>query len=270
MKRRPIIALLWALIAALFFTSICWAQPPAPVVVPGPDLEIREIDPGVFVVTHSFPWAANSLLVMISEDEAVFVDTPYTPQATSCILDWLEEKHGAEVILEINTGFHVDNLGGNQALIDRGIPVYGSDRTVELLRERGEESRALMLSWLHGPRNARYREGHARVPYIPPDHLFPLEEGKIFTFDGERMEVLFPGETHSPDNTAVYFPRRKLLFGGCMVLAGEGPGNTADANMGTWKTAVAGLESLECRYVVPGHGLRFDPGLIVNTIAVLP
>ena len=276
MKRGPISTLLAALsgllLAALFSNPICWAQPPAPapVEVPGPDIEVREIDRGVFVVTHSFPWEANSLLVMVGENEALFVDTPYTPEATSCILDRLEERHGAKVILEINTGFHIDNLGGNQALMDRGIPVYGSDRTVQLLRERGEESRALMLSLLQGPRNTRYREGHARTPYVPPDHLFPLEEGSVFTIGGERVEVIFPGETHSPDNTVVYFPRRKILFGGCMVLAGEGPGNTADANMKTWKTAINGLRSLECRYVVPGHGLRFDPGLIENTIAVLP
>ena len=54
-----------------------------------------------------------------------------------------------------------------------------------------------------------------------------------------------------------------------MILAGNGVGNTADANMDTWAGAVASLEALRCRTVVPGHGLRFDPGLIRHTVELV-
>ena len=234
------------------------------------DLEIRELTDEIYVVIHKFPWAGNSLLVFIGKDDLVFVDTPCTPEATDMVLDWVEKRFGEKKIIEINTGYHVDNLGGNQALSDRGIPVYGSEKTVQLLEEKGEEMRKLILSGLEDPSNKKYHDDHASVPYIPPDHLFSLDKGLTLSIGNEKVKVIFPGETHAPDNVAVYFPGRKLLFGGCMIRAGKQLGNTADANLETWKASVMNLRDLDCIYVIPGHGYRFDPGLIENTINIFP
>jgi metallo-beta-lactamase class B len=261
---------LTALFLFMLLAATAYAQSALPVTKLGSDIEIREIQPGAFVVTHCFPWPANSLFVLIGDHDLVFVDTPYTPEAADLVLDWIFETFGHRDIIEINTGFHFDNLGGNQAFIDRNIPVYGSDRTAELIGERGEEARKLTLSWLSSPENTRFYNRYASLPYIAPDHLFPLSEGKTLTIGSDSVEIIFPGETHTPDNIVVYFPQRKLLFGGCMILAGNGPGNTADANLSTWKNAVIRLLSLDCRAVVPGHGLRFDAQLIQNTINALP
>ena len=101
-------------------------------------------------------------------------------------------------------------------------------------------------------------------------NLFPLIDGATLWIGGERVQVIFPGETHSPDNVVVFFPERGLLFGGCMILAGESVGNAADANMDTWADAVGTLERLRPLLIVPGHGLRFDPDLIRHTLSVLP
>ena len=82
------------------------------------------------------------------------------------MLDWISDTFGQKNIIEINTGYHVDNLGGNKALIDRGIPVYGSEKTVQLLKERGEETRNLILSWLTDPVNKQYYARYKVIPYI--------------------------------------------------------------------------------------------------------
>ena len=234
------------------------------------ELEIREILPEAFVVSHYFPWGGNSLVVLIGEEDAVFVDTPYTPEATELVLDWINSNYGQRRFIEINTGYHVDNLGGNEALVERNIPIIGSDRTVELLRERGEATRELTMSWLTAPDMEKYYTRHATIPYLESTQVFPLAEGLTFGVGGETVEVIFPGETHAPDNVVVYFPDRKLLFGGCMLRAGNGLGNTADANMETWKASVEQLLELECEAVAPGHGIRFDSGVIENTISLFP
>ena len=82
----------------------------------------------------------------------VLVDTPYTPEATKALLGWMETRFGARELIAINTGFHVDNLGGNSVLIEAGIPVYGAEETVALVEERGEDSRAQTLEFLKAPR----------------------------------------------------------------------------------------------------------------------
>ena len=253
----------------LFFTTILSAQSPVAPVASGPDIEIRKLPGGEYVVTHAFPWPGNSMLVPVGEKHLVMVDTPYTPEAAEWVLDWIEETLGEREIVEINTGFHFDNLGGNGPLIARGIPVIGSDRTVDMIAERGEESRRLFLGWLGAPKDRRFRERYLTLEYVPPTDIFPMEEGRTVVVGGEEIRIIFPGETHSPDNVVVYFPERELLFGGCMILAGDRVGNTADANMDTWAGAVASLETLPCRTVVPGHGLCFDPGLIRHTVELV-
>ncbi len=246
---------------------------PAPTPTPrtqiGDDLYVHELEDGVIVVTHEFPWPSNSLVVEMADSSLVLVDTPYTPDATHVLLDWLTTRFGPRDIIAINTHFHVDRLGGNRALIAAGIPVYGADLTAQLLAERGEASRKLLLSWLSGPENQRFYAAHQAIPYTTPDHLFELKAGLELQWGQEIVQVVFPGAAHSPDNVVVYFPTRKLLFGGCLILSGSEIGNTADADLAAWPEAIRRLASFDLETVIPGHGDRFDPALIDHTLDLL-
>lgn len=230
---------------------------------------MTRVAPDAYVVTHAYPWEANSLIVAVSETDLIMVDTPYTPEATSIVLDWMEQRFGERRITAINTGYHFDNLGGNQALVDRGIRVYGSDRTVELVAERGESTRRLFLDWLAGGQFSPIRRRYERLEYCLPTNVFPLSALTELEVAGERLEIIFPGETHAPDNVAVYFPVRDLLFAGCMAVVGSRLGNTADANMEMWGAAVESLLALHALLVIPGHGMRFDSGVLEHTIELL-
>lgn len=235
----------------------------------GEDLYVRKAQDGVFVITHSFPWAGNSMIVEMKSSDLVLVDTPYTPEATAEVLEWVEGQLGERKITAINTGFHYDNLGGNSCLIERGIPVYGSELTARLLEERGGEMRAMTLDWLQDPRYQRYYEAHEALPYVAPTHLFELDKGLRLEFGDETVQVYYPGPSHSPDNVVVYFPDRKILFGGCMIIGMDNVGNTSDADVVAWPESVRNLSRFDFSLLVPGHGDRLDPGLLEHTIDLL-
>jgi metallo-beta-lactamase class B len=233
------------------------------------DLYLRQIQAGVYIITHEFPWAANSMVVEMADSTLVLVDTPYTPEATRAALDWIQSQTGPRDIVAINTGFHHDNLGGNSYLIEAGIPVYGADLTAELLKERGGQVRSQTLGWLEEPKYERYYRAHETLPYTPPDHLFPIDEGLELRFGTETVQVYYPGPSHSPDNVVVYFPDRRILFGGCMVIGWGKVGNTADADMEAWPDSVRKLFQFDFDVLVPGHGERLDPGLLEHTVKLL-
>jgi glyoxylase-like metal-dependent hydrolase (beta-lactamase superfamily II) len=233
------------------------------------DLHVRKVQEGVFVITHAFPWPGNSMIVEMTPSDLVLVDTPYTPEATRDVLAWVEAQLGEREITAINTGYHYDNLGGNSTLIAQGIPVYGSELTAELLEERGEEVRAMTLDWLQAPQYQRYREAHESLPYIAPTHLFDLHEGLQLEFGDEIVQVYYPGPSHAADNVVVYFPGRKILFGGCMIIGWDSVGNTSDADLDTWPDSVRNLSQFDFDLLVPGHGDRLDPGLLEHTIDLL-
>ncbi len=233
------------------------------------DMVIREIQQGFYVVTHSFPWPHNSLLVEMQNSDILLVDTPYTPEATDELLKWEIAKFGKRNIVAINTGYHYDNLGGNGALIAAGATVYGSDAIPVMLNQRGEALRNLTLSWLSGTKDSEYYQAHKNLKYVSPGTLYSLQTGLTLNFGNENVVVYYPGPTHTLENVVVYFIERKILFGGCMILAGDAVGNTADADMIEWPKSIEKLRQFEMDLLIPGHGNRMDPQLIDHTLDVV-
>jgi glyoxylase-like metal-dependent hydrolase (beta-lactamase superfamily II) len=232
-----------------------------------PDLTVATIADRAYLVTHERPWPANALLVEMTDGTLVLVNTTYRPEAAEALLRWVDRRFGRRPMVAIDTHFHADVLGGNEALIRRGVPVYGSDATVVALRERGERFRALMLEWLAGDvaQTRIWRE----ATFVPPDHVFPAEKGLTLAFDGQNVHVLFPGPAHAPDNVVVFFPREGILFAGCLAIFGPRLGNLSDADVGAWPAAVRRVAELGAKIVVPGHGRPGGPELLANTLEVL-
>ena len=238
------------------------------------ELIVRDIAENVLLVTHSFPWAANSLAVLMPDSTVVLIDTPYTPDATALLLDWLDNRPGTERFTAIVTGYHVDNLGGAGELIRRGITVYGLDLTPRLLRERTAGTMQAMDSSLASPGMERYREAFRAMRFFPPTATFPASQGLILSFGGETVELYWPGPSHTEDNSVVYFPSRQILFGGCMVCNASAVrlGFTGDADLTEWPRS---LEKVRARFpeatiVIPGHGAVGDLGLIGHTLSLFP
>ena len=268
----------WAPLVLAALSAACAAQsaPASRHVFPKPrqridiaaDLTIKEIGNGAFVVTHSFPWPANSLLVEMANSDLVIVGSTYTPEAMSSLLGWADAHFGLRRIVAINTGYHVDNLGGNAALVKRGVPIYGSKETADLLQRQGERTRKIVLNLITDKASSVY-QAHARMVLIPPTRMFVLPEGLRLRFGNEQVVVFWPGPSKAPDKVVVYFPERRLLFGGCMILGGDKIGNVADADMSSWPDAVRALVRFPADVVVPGHGERLDPQLVQHTLDLL-
>ena len=103
------------------------------------NLSVTEIEKDVFVINHSFPWSSNSLLVFASKSDCVLANTLCDNSGAKLLADWIKNNFGEVNLVAINTGFHVDNLGGNEYLLSQGISIYGADLTAKLVAERGQK-----------------------------------------------------------------------------------------------------------------------------------
>ncbi len=241
-----------------FFSSVINAESLDKICNLSEELLIKKVTNDVFIVTHSFPWPANSMIVKCSDNNFIWVDTPYNKEATEQISDWLQSNFGKIRITQINTGFHNDNLGGNGFLKQRGIDIYGSHLTVQLLKDRVEQTRSQILKWLEKPRFKRFYNAHKIAVYVKPTKLFDLLNGLDLIIGGEKVEVYYPGPSHSIDNVVVYFPNKKLLFGGCMVksIKSKNLGFIGDADIKQWPISLKKILTryYEAQIVVPVHG----------------
>ena len=65
------------------------------------------------------------------------------------------------------------------------------------------------------------------------------------------MQVFYPGASQAPDKLVVYFPGRRLLSGSGMILSGNKPGKTSDADLEQWTVSVRRLTRFPADVVVP-------------------
>lgn len=238
------------------------------------DLKVTEIENDIYLVTHSFPWPGNSLLVLVDESEILWIDTPYTPDATALVLNWVEEELGEGCsITEINTGFHIDNLGGNQELRRRNIPIYGSELTCELLDTKSGTTMSNLQAWLRDERFREHRGVYSDFEFYGPTITFDINQEQYISMGSEDVIIYYPGPTHSYDNLVVYIPGKELLFGGCMILSAnaETLGYIEDGNIYQWSGSLGRLEErfTNIRIVIPGHGNPGDSALITHTREVV-
>jgi glyoxylase-like metal-dependent hydrolase (beta-lactamase superfamily II) len=241
-------------------------------------ITIIEIDEGAYQVVHKIPFGriyvpCNSMLVRVSDKDFIWCDTPYEPESTKLVYEWIKKQFGDINLIEINTGFHADNLGGNEFLLSKAVPIYGSDVTVKLIRERGPKEKEKIIKTFTNLDTTEFHQACRQMTFKPPDKTFRIEEGLTLKIGGETIDVYYPGPTHTIDNTVVYFHKRKMLFGGCMIksLDAKNAGNTADADMQKWPRSVEKVLARykDARIVVPGHGDCGDIGLLKYTIELL-
>jgi len=238
------------------------------------DLYYTEVRDSVYMITHHFPrFGSNSLFVLLPDGQGMLIDTPHETSGTMSLLAWIQSSFGDLQLTAINTGWHQDNLGGNEYLLSRKIPVYGPTLTANLIRDRGKELKDMLLEQTVSMEDQRYYHSYREWNLLPPDHTFPIEEGLLLEGGGETFEVYYPGESHTVDNTVVYLHSKKILFGGCLVMSmlQQRPGFIDHANMAEWPVSVKKVEEKfpHCETVIPGHGSSGNAELLEHTRLIL-
>ena len=189
------------------------------------------------------------------------------------MLDWISENYGELELTAIVTGFHQDNLGGNDLLISEGINVYGADLTKKLVIEEGDTLKKHIIESVRNNENKKYYKSYSHFNLVPPNKIFPIHEGLKLEVENEIFEVYFPGESHTIDNTVVYLHKNKILFGGCMIKGYlyNTPGNIEYANMNEWPKSVEKViqKFPDCQIVVPGHGDYGGKDILDHTLEIL-
>jgi len=169
--------------------------------------------------------------IYINGNEAVFMDTPPSPEQAEALLDWFVTRF-PDVLIKavIINHFHDDCIGGIAAFRKRGIPSWAGIRTVEALMERTDS------------------------PGVPEHHF---KKRVTIQVGDSKVVNYYPGPAHTRDNIVTWIPEERVLFGGCMVKAdGASKGNVADADINAWPRTMSRLikKFPDVASVVPGHG----------------
>lgn len=207
-------------------------------------LTITQVTENIFVFTtygvFKESYFPSNGLIAVGENEVVLIDTPWDTSQVKPLLDSIQVRFKRPVVACISTHFHDDRTGGIPQLSASGITTYTSDFT-DSLCTKFEENRA--------------------------ENTFSKDT--VFKFNSLSFSTFYPGKGHAPDNIVVWFPKEKVLYGGCFVKSTESKnlGYLGDADPISW------LESIQlvikkyptANFVVPGHQNGFSTAALFHT-----
>ena len=231
---------------------------------PGEDFRLTELGPDAVVIT-SEPFAANSLLVRTESGDIILVDSPATPADTEILLEWSQTYWKGPVTHSVASHWHSDASAGNQVLIGRGAHIVSTRLTASLLQKRGESMKTDLIEMFQESDPATAAEMKEFRP-TPAQIQVEIDGRLTIHLGGEEIVLVAPGPSHSLDSIGVFFPRLKLLYGGCAVRSNGRVVNTTDADFDNWTQALETFAALGADIVIPGHGIRFDPAMIQESI----
>ncbi|WP_137937883.1 subclass B1 metallo-beta-lactamase [Chitinivorax sp. B] len=182
---------------------------------------------------------ANGLIVQTGKG-VVLVDTGWNNDQTVLLLNWIKQTLKQPVIAAVVSHSHNDRMGGIDTLLQQNIPVYAHAKTADIARTKG-------LSI--------------------PTRVF--QDTVDVTPD---IQLFYPGAGHAPDNIVVWLPKQGLLFGGCLIKAGNATtyNPVSDSDINAWPVSMRRIKARypKAKWVIPGHGEVGDGKLVDHSIAL--
>jgi metallo-beta-lactamase class B len=167
-------------------------------------------------------------MYLLTNDGAVLFDSPWDTTQFQPLIDSIRTRHNKKLLLCIATHFHEDRTGGLEYFRQHSIQTYTTRKTDALSRQRNMKRAADLIN-----------------------------NDTVFTVGQYTFQTYFPGPGHAPDNIVIWFPKEKILYGGCLVKSVDDTtlGNLGDADV---KRYAATLKNVIKKYsgykhVIPGH-----------------
>lgn len=166
-------------------------------------LEVSRISPELALIEG----AGGNILVLETGAGRVLVDTGAAASGAA-VLETLDELSGEAVTAVFNTHWHLDQVGSNQALGERGATIFAHEKT----RQR------LTAGW-YLPMEDRYRQPLPSAA-LPTETVF--SEGAT-TIGGQRIEYGYLILAHTDGDLYVAFPELNVVAVGDVAAPAGDP-----------------------------------------------
>jgi glyoxylase-like metal-dependent hydrolase (beta-lactamase superfamily II) len=185
--------------------------------------------------------------VIVTNGGVVLIDAGATAKGAAQIEAAIARLTSKKVIAVVNTGGQDHRWLGNAYWKARGARIIASEAAAADQRSRFD------MQWL-GLEQLVGRDGLAgTVPYYA-DETF--ETTRDIEIGGIALRLVHPGRAHTPGDSFIWMPGRKIVFAGDIVFMDRMLGILPSpvSTSADWIKAFDTLAALAPTTVVPGHG----------------
>ena len=239
------------------------------------DFQLVKVAEGVYAaIAKSGGLASGNAGFVIGDDGVLVFDTFFTPAAIEELVSEIESLTKLPIKYAVNSHYHLDHTGGNQVLVERGIPIIAHDNV--LIWQTTKNKRFLPTPEDLQKRKADAAKQLSQIPEDQKDKRAQLER-QIRRYDammsirltnptktfssgtlrlnlGKREVILATLPGHTGGDVFAYVPHANVVFTGDLGWSKTLP-NLVDATVNDW---IPTLDKMLAQYptakFVPGHG----------------
>jgi glyoxylase-like metal-dependent hydrolase (beta-lactamase superfamily II) len=236
----------WSIAALALFASLgasnALAQPPSPEPLP---FVLKPIGPGVYAAIDGPEHKAGSNAgFVIGDDSVLVVDAFFNLDSARALVAAIHRLTPKPIRYVVNTHYHVDHTGGDQAFRDAGAIIIAHRNVRGWVRTNN----------LHLLGERITPEMRAAIESLPLPDL--VTDKDLTVWLGARKIVVRTVLGHTGGDLTIFVPDSNVLFTGDMLWR-KIPPNLIDGSVQEWAATDADFENMPGAArttFVPGHG----------------
>ncbi|MFN3299874.1 MAG: BlaB/IND/MUS family subclass B1 metallo-beta-lactamase [Sediminibacterium sp.] len=178
---------------------------------------------------------------LVTKKGVVLFDTPWDTTQFQPLLDSIYKRHQQKVIMAFATHWHSDKTAGLEYYKQLGITTYTTQLTDELSKKYNAKRAAFLMA-----------------------------KDTSFVVDQYQFETFYPGEGHTQDNIVIWFPKEKILLGGCLIKGAKDKnlGFLGDGNINEYANTLLKVQQKYSnpKFIITTHSDWRDVNSLKNSI----
>ncbi|RLA09958.1 MAG: MBL fold metallo-hydrolase [Gammaproteobacteria bacterium] len=182
---------------------------------------------------------------VVTGEGVVLIDPGGTYQGAQKIDLLIKQVTDKPVVKVINSGGQDHRWLGNGYFKERGAQIIASEAAVNDQKARTQDQ-------FIGLGNLVGDEGIKGTDAIYADETF--EQQLDFKLGDTQFEIRHAGPAHTPGDSFVWLPQKKVMFTGDIVYVERMLGVGTQSNSKSWVSVYESMAAYQPQYLVPGHG----------------
>lgn len=217
-----------------------------------PLLEVQQVTDNVYAIVGELGNRSPENLgnnatfaFVVTDVGVVLVDSGGTAAGAAAIDAAIDTVTDQPVVKVINTGGQDHRWLGNSYFKAQGAEIIASKNAV-IDQQARSENQLMLLANLVG------EEGLVSTKPVVAETTFESEFR--FELGGTDFEIHHKGQAHTPGDSYVWLPQKKVMLTGDIVYIDRMLGVGAQSNSQSWLSVYQSMAAYNPEHLVPGHG----------------